>query len=536
MIPRIVCAHVSGRKTYESFNQDPLALSASLFSSAASAEWWEARTNHFIIFNEGNQAETEKFASELERFDNALRILQQMPAAEAVPDAQKVTVFRFGDTDDIGDLAGSSGVAGFYIPRAVNPVAFTPAREVTPRAFFERRPDEATNLDARSVLQHEYTHHFMLRNFSVAYPSWYVEGFAETYATIEFKPNGNFIVGKPPAYRGPALFRLQQMQMSKLLDAKAQYTSGSDFYQRYTMGWLLTHYLSFDKSRAGQLNRYLLAIGRGEDSLTAARQAFGDLGKLDRDLLKYKSGRLNGAEVVPATYTPPQVTTRALTESETKFMKQRIKLFRGVTRKDARSLAPGLIAEAAAAPRDLPLQLLAAEAAIDAKDYAASSAAADRALAIDPSSVAALVLKARAMFEPETGPATRFADARKLLVRAQRADGNDPSPLIQYYQSYRKEKVAIPEMAAIALDQAFPMAAHDTHYRMILTQQLLNEGRIPQAKQVLGPLAYSYDGRDPKKNYMGQVMDLIGENKITEAKAKLAERLAKMEGDDEEDD
>src|SRR5690606_40360278 len=50
-----------------------------LASPAARAEWWEATTSHFVVYSESSQRDAEKFAVLLERFDNALRILQGMP-------------------------------------------------------------------------------------------------------------------------------------------------------------------------------------------------------------------------------------------------------------------------------------------------------------------------------------------------------------------------------------------------------------------------------------------------------------------------
>src|SRR5690606_17382921 len=111
-------------------------------------------------------------------------------------------IFRFGDPSDIAHIAGypGSGIAGFYIPRAGNSVAFVPAREDRAAGSIARR-NERTALDGMSVLKHEYAHHFMMQYFPGAYPGWYVEGYAETVATIRFLDNGSFHIGDPPQYR-----------------------------------------------------------------------------------------------------------------------------------------------------------------------------------------------------------------------------------------------------------------------------------------------------------------------------------------------
>lgn len=511
-----------------------LALSFAVLPTVAKAEWWQARSGHFIVYSEGNEAEARNLAMRLERYDGALRTLQGMPTNQPIPDAAKVVVYRFGDTDDIGNLAGAAGVAGFYIPRAAYPVAFTPAKDAVNRGV-KTRTDDRTDLDRETVLFHEYTHHFMLRNFSAAYPGWFVEGFAEVNSTMELRDNGSFIVGKPANHRSYSLFQSSSLSLKKMLDPAFRYRDGADLGQKYARGWLLTHYLSFGKTRPGQLKQYLKLLSTGENGLATAEKVFGDLSKLDSELEKYKSSRLPMAEVIPEGYTPPQVTLRKLGADEEKLIMQQIKLARGVTRKQARSMAGGLQASAAAMPQSFAAQLLAAEASLDAADHAAAGIAADRALAIDPKSVDALIFKARSLIEAPGGDAARFAQARPLLVRARKIDPNDPRPLIEYYQSWRRSGQAVPEDALIALDEAFDLAAHDQGYRTLLTRQLVEENRIPAARQVLAPIAYSYDGNDPKSNVAGQIMEKLEANDAAGALELLNKQVRRMEGAEEKD-
>ena len=278
-----------------------LPLIAILLATSAHAEWWEARTDHFVIYAEGPPAETKAFAQKLERFDGALRSLQTVTFKPITSDAQRVTVYRFGDTSDIGRLLGSRSVAGFYRPRLGGSVAFTPARQelnlvksLTPR-------DRRTDLDPQSVLFHEYTHSFMFQSFPAAYPSWYIEGFAETAATIVLKDDGTFHIGNPPQYRSDALFGGLNYSIKRML-LTSDKPDLEDVYGRYTYGWLLTHFLTFEPSRKGQLVTYLKLINAGTDMSEAARKAFGDLDRLQSDVERYKNHRpLPGALVKPAT-------------------------------------------------------------------------------------------------------------------------------------------------------------------------------------------------------------------------------------------
>ena len=175
-----------------------LLISILFLAAPAHAEWWEARTDHFIIYSQDDEGDTRKFATELERYDNALRSLQSTKFEPITADWQRVTIFRFGDVDDIGRLAHAPA-AGFYRPD-LTPVAFTPVRDSKDLGSIIKR-DSRTDLDPKSVLFHEYAHHFMFKYFPAGYPSWYIEAFAETLATIDLKPDGTFHVGNPPNWR-----------------------------------------------------------------------------------------------------------------------------------------------------------------------------------------------------------------------------------------------------------------------------------------------------------------------------------------------
>src|SRR5690606_35823619 len=115
--------------------------------SAHAADWWEAETAHFIVLSESSEREAAELAVKLERFDESLRFLQNMaPEEEPLPRWAKLTLYHFGSTEDIGYLlAGKpSSVAGFFIPRAGNSVAFVPRRNASlrERSTSILKPDE----------------------------------------------------------------------------------------------------------------------------------------------------------------------------------------------------------------------------------------------------------------------------------------------------------------------------------------------------------------------------------------------------------
>ncbi|MBL0915813.1 MAG: hypothetical protein IBJ13_09950 [Sphingopyxis sp.] len=503
-----------------------IAMAALATSPAARAEWWEARTSHFIIYSESKREDAESFARELERFDNALRTMQNMPVpGPDVGDANRLKVYRTGDIDRLGYIlnASGSGIGGIYFGRAGNPTSFVPAREK--RSIARGIDYSGPQLDIRSTLFHEYTHHFMLSNFSTAYPHWYVEGFAELYSTIRFNPDGSFHVGDVPQHRGEALKQLSDTRLSRLLDTRVKLT-GLEYYQSYSYGWLLAHYLNFHPARQGQLRAYLSALNKGEDSLVAAQNAFGDLDVLQKEVRKYRNGPFLGYDIKPSNYVEPAVAMRRMTPAEEAVIQTHMRSLRGVTPGQARDVANDLAGKSAAFPDSLFVQIAVAEAELDARNYDAADAAADRAIAIDAKSSAAQYWKGQIFLARGETDKSAFAKARPYFARARKLDMLDPRPAIGYYLSYYDAGEPIPEPALIALEEVFPYASYDDEYRLLLGRQLIDEKKGDLARMVLGPIAFGSHASD-EENPLQAIVTLIDEKKLDEARAKMAEIFKK---------
>lgn len=509
------------------------ALAAMAIGASARAEWWQAETAHFIVYSESKKDDAEQFARLLERYDNALRYLQGYPIpGPDMGEANKVKVFRSGDIDDIAYVAGApgSGIAGFYIPRAGSTVAFVPAREKRRDMSSVRRSSSGPTLDTEQVLFHEYTHHFMLTNFSTAYPAWYSEGFAELYSTVEFRDDGSFVGGLVPQARGAALKQLPDVRLSRLFDHKVKLT-GLEQYQSYAFGWLLSHYLNFNEERRGQLPAYLAALNKGEDSLTAAKRIFGNLDTLQAELRKYKGRNQFPVMVSPPNAVPePAVALRQLPPAEEALMREYIRSQRGVDRKEAKDVARDLSGKGAAYPDNLKAQLIVAEAHLDARNFDEAEAAAKRALALAPDSSFANFLMGSIFLAraDENKDKALYAQARPWLVKAHKLDQKDPRPMIGYYMSYREAGEPIPEDALVILESAWDYAKYDALYRLILARQLLDENKGDLARSVLSPIAFAAHGTE-KENKIRATVDLIDESKIDEARAKLAEIFKEAE-------
>jgi len=134
-----------------------------------------------------------------------------------------------------------------------------------------------------------------------------------------------------------------------------------------------------------------------------------------------------------------------------------------------------------------------AEAQQDTSDNTAAIASADRALAADPRSQKALVMKARAMLalaakDPKKAD---FRALRKVISQANRIDPENAEPLLMFYETFVSEGVAPTRNSIEGLYYAQTLVPQDDELRFAATHQLVADGDLPAAARMFGPLAYN---------------------------------------------
>jgi tetratricopeptide (TPR) repeat protein len=483
------------------------ALAALAAAGPAEAEWQRATSPHFVIYADSSPKWIEAFATRLERFDKGMRSHRNLPDPP-VGDSNRLIVFVLKDVGAVQKLYGKGGrdVAGFYLGRATGSVAFTPRAKNAGGEY---------DLNEQIVLFHEYAHHFMLQNYPGAVPAWLVEGYAEFHSTARDEPDGSLGIGVPAYHRNYSLTG-EQIPIDRLLTASVGELGPMDRDKLYGRGWLLTHYLSFERARAGQLRTYLAEINSGTASLDAARKAFGDLRKLDKDLNAYLARpRLHYHKLAPAELGIGKVEVRALTPAEAAVMSVRIRSKRGVDETTAKALVPLARAAAGPYPNDAFAQVTLAEAEYDAGNLKEAEAAADRAIAADPKSVEALVYKGRARMalavEAEAADPKVWADVRHWFRAANRLDPEDPEPLMLFYASFGASGAKPTANAAAGLAYALTLAPQDHGLRWMTAHQHLQDGKAKEARAALAPLAFDPHGGESAKQASSIVAKLDAE-------------------------
>ena len=480
-----------------------LGVAALLASTSAQANWYRASSQHFVIYSEQSPQSLHNFAEELERFDQAVRLVRDMPD-QPVSKGNRVTIFDV-PVEKVQDLIHSDYVAGYYHGDVGGSVAFVSRNN--PMQFQvetgELTPKVNTMEYGRdTVLLHEYSHHLMMQDLRKPYPEWLVEGFAEFMSAAEFNPDGSVDIGRQATYRYAALEYGDEISLETLFSGHLDKLSRDQIDSLYSRAWLLTHYLSLDPSRKGQLDAYVAAISRGVDPLQAAKQTFGDLNQLNHDLDSYyaRSKRLK-LNIPAKDFKKVPIDVTQLTSGGAAVLPVLMRLRSG-TEENYSKLASEAERIEQQYPGDVLVETTLAEAELDAKNYKSAEAAANRALAADAQSTDAMILEGRAKVKElasSKGTPDDFDDARTWFLKANKIDPEDPEPLYRFYQSFVEQGRSPTQNAIAALHYASDLAPQDLSVRIESATQYLAEGKTGDARVALVPVAYDPHGEELAK-------------------------------------
>lgn len=468
-----------------------LAVMMAAWAMPAAAAWFEVRTDHFTVYSDGEEGATRAFAAKLERFDQGMRKLRGLYDGE-LQRANPLTVYVVTGISQVQKLCGGAAgkasgscksTAGFYTG------SISGARAFTPR-YSDGNPDAAL-----TILFHEYGHHIMMANSGAAFPAWFTEGYAEFSSTARFDRKGKIGFGVIAYHRAYGLTSGGDMPITDLLTSTTSELKTPErldlFYGR---AWLLTHFLTFEPSRAGQLETYLTLINQGRPGLDAAKEAFGDLEALDRDLDKYMRKSLSFFELPVAEIPPQSLKSRRLEPGEQAMMPVRLRSERGVDNAEAATLVIEARQLAAPFQKDPGAQLVLAEAELDADNPQLAEAAADRVLAADPNNYKALLFKGRALMTIADHAGSReegtWRRIRALFVKANGLRNNGAEALWLFYRSYWAQGIAATPNAIAALERASALAPQDGQVRFALAGEYLRASKLPEARLALASLAY----------------------------------------------
>lgn len=466
------------------------AVAALALAAPAQAEWHEASSEHFVVYADDSAKDVQAFAEMLERYHAAMTFLTGREVETPSP-SNRVTIFAVGSERDVRRLVGPDTryVAGFYIPRAGGSRAFVPDIRVS-----------YSELDFSAiVLLHEYAHHFLISSSRYAMPRWLSEGSAEFFASASFGRDGSIRVGRPALHRVGELAYAVDVSVEELLDHELyEKKRGKRYDAFYGRSWALYHYLAFEAERNGQLTAYWTELAGGAAPLDAARKAFGDLDELQKDLDSYlKRRRMLTFNLKPALVPIGKITVRQVSPGHAAALPLIIRSQRGVDSEQAAELLPEAREVAARYPNDAWAQTMLAEAAYDAEQVDEAIAAADRAIALDPSLANAYVQKGYALFKKAEDAGDANAAYRAAMApfsALNRIENDHPLPLIYFYRSFAERGMEPSESARHALERASQLAPFDQGLALQVGLMQASEGKPAIARSTLAPLAANPHG------------------------------------------
>lgn len=340
-----------------------------------------------------------------------------------------------------------------------------------------------------------FARNWLLTHFPNAYPRWYVDGFGELFSTIEVKGDGQISYGRVPHGYRRVLNSVHGAPVKDVLTGNYPVKSSADSRWTPFHAWALAHMLFFDEARRPQLRAYLAAIAAGEAPARAVA-ALGDLDQLQRDLAAWDNRKMPYEQMTYPADRAAEPMVRQLTEGEAAFVKGRLELGSRIalppTARD--TWLKDLRRDAARYSANLQAQLLLAEAECRSGNAPECLIAANRALTVDSNSSDARAWKgnallAQALAAPVAERQAKLKAARAEIARANRADPDNPLPLLAYYRSFAEAGEAPPDIAIEGLMKVVDTVPAAPGPRLLLGEALVRRGNSAAARRTLLPVA-----------------------------------------------
>ena len=259
-----------------------LLVFTAVTASAAPTEehWLQVRSDHFTVISDGTEKEARRTATEFERMRMVFTTLIPTAASGA---SAPITVVAVKDQKDF---------------RSIEPAAYLGKGQLELAGLFLTtgdgnyilvRLDTAGQEHPYSTVYHEYTH--FLNRKAEWLPLWLNEGLAEFYQNTD-------IEDKTVRLGQASVDDIMYLRQNSLIPVSTLFAvdHNSPYYHEeqkgsifYAESWALTHYLLVNDTTHGthRVRDYAQNLVKGEDPTTAAQNAFGDLGKLNKALSSY---------------------------------------------------------------------------------------------------------------------------------------------------------------------------------------------------------------------------------------------------------
>lgn len=475
----------------------------------------------------------EPFANERLYSPSQYRTLLAAGRRDQVIDTQSLDEFldTFGEDEDPDGFGGSGFGSGFDDPFGSSsgfddggfnddalgsPVSagggtllgqrgFSSPRQIMqPRDTYRRKAEDyEVKRQWESVLYGYYTEHFLLSNFATSYPRWYVDGLVAMFSTFDLRRDGRAEYWRLPEGFFKVMRSYPALKSEPILTGAHLLDPSQSTWSPYH-AWLLTHFFLVgnpDGPRREQFLQYMAAVSRGV-SLVEASAVFGDFAALDKELSKYRQGKIMYSVATINEPEPDLYLEHAdLNVSDAETLQSMVLLEARVEVPPTdQEGGPNLVALkerylaelrelAANNPANLDTARLLAEAECRAGNPGRCIAVADRILAEQASDPEALSWRAIALLQQAgKGDAAKAKEARAAIIAANRADPENILPLVSFSQVHELRAEQMPEAAMLGLIKVIAITPAAPGPRLILGREFVRRGNMPEAQEILLPV------------------------------------------------
>jgi hypothetical protein len=454
--------------------------------------WLRLESPNFIMYSSASEESTREELAALEGF-HAL-ITRIMPRKSLSPAKLPIYVTRTNpDFEVTAPYYRNSLVMGYYSANVEGTVAVSKSLRYQPRQ--RDMPRNVRADDARVILFHEYTHHYVLANNRTGYPAWYVEGIAEFLSTAEFTSTG-VEVGKFTQGRAYSLLRGDWLEIEKLLD-RPDRMSGEDAAAFYAQAWLATHMLFVQPERAKGFDRYVRLLQDGGDVLASFEPAFGITpAQFDKELREYKRKAIQFWPINGILPVETGISVTRLDSSIDNLLLPMVYLQRLPTLAQAADTVRRVKEEARRLKDSVDALRAGAWVETWYGDLSEARKQIDAILAVDAGSAATQHLSGlcdlRAAYA--TPDASLFQRAQAAFDRAYERDNTRASTLFRYFESGFNAANSIDDHHIEVLVRAYQLSPQVDSIAATTAHALMARERFAEAVIVLRPLAANPHG------------------------------------------
>ena len=253
-----------------------ILVCAVVSAGAKEKTWVQIRSSHFTVVTDLGKERGIEAARHCEQMRAAFHLLMTKAKTD---DVKPLLIFALDGEKEVDRLLGR--------PKAKHTGLFLPGQG---KNFIL----VDASADPRHAVYHEYIHELLKANSSSAVPTWFEEGFAEYFSTVQVTVKGTKL-GLVPI--GELQFLRQNgklMRISDLFavgqDSKLYNQNGPTQAMFYAESWLLVHYI-FDHDLISHVEPLFSRVSNGQPLSIAIPAEFGiSITQLESDLLEYAMG------------------------------------------------------------------------------------------------------------------------------------------------------------------------------------------------------------------------------------------------------